>query len=141
MPKGNDRKNKTNNVGFGAVTVYEMIGRRKETGSQYSIVVADLGANIPDQTLDSIVDRMAITLGDQRDVTRAGVQGIAGTIVRGVGAQGAKAEVFLHNRKLVALVYAPYSKIKDRVGGTMTPRSNEASLDKPEEFFASLKFN
>jgi len=41
---------------------------------------------------------------------------------------------------MVILAYLPYSVIKDRVIGKMTPRKNQRDLDKPEEFFESLGF-
>lgn len=53
---------------------------------------------------------------------------------------GSEAEIFVHNGKLVISMYAPYSEIKDRVGGKTKPRSNERKLDDPETFFASLRF-
>ncbi len=139
MPSGTDRQRKSQQ--HPGTTVHEMIARRKETGSQYSLVVATLPPQVQQAVnIDQLLDNMRIRFADRRPVTRSGVQGTAGTMVSGVGAvEGAECEAFLHSGKLIITTYAPYSEIKDKVGGTRKPRTNERELDKPEEFFESLK--
>ncbi len=141
MPAGNDTQQRSQTVS--GVTVHEKIGRRKESGSQFSLVVTQL--NLPplqNLELSELIDSMQMRISNRRSVQRGGLTGIAGTITAGVGGvEGAEAEIFLHQNKLIVVAYAPYSKIKDRVGGTMKPRANERELDRPDEFFASLQVN
>ncbi|QEG41679.1 hypothetical protein UC8_37050 [Roseimaritima ulvae] len=139
MPAGKERQRKSQQ--FPGTTVHELIARRKETGSQYSLVVASLPAPLQQSGgTGALLDQMSIRLSDRRPVNRSGVEGVAGTMVSGAGmVQGAECEAFLHNGNLVIATYAPYSKIKHRVGGTRSARSNERELDKPEEYFESLK--
>ncbi|EGF26985.1 hypothetical protein RBWH47_04024 [Rhodopirellula baltica WH47] len=140
MPAGEDRRDKSQQ--FPGTTVHELTGRRKETGSQYSLVVADLPAVIdPNIPIAELLRDMRIRLSNPRPVTRSGVKGMAGTMQSGVGAiEGSDCEIYVHNRNLVVMMYSPYSEIKDLVGGRREPRSNESELDKPSEFFDSLEF-
>ncbi|NND98170.1 MAG: hypothetical protein HKN47_12655 [Pirellulaceae bacterium] len=141
MPgKGNDRT-KTQNQGFGVV-IKERAFKRAESGSEYSIAVSQL-PNMPDgskPTLDLLVENMKISMSNRKPVTRSGVKGYAGTITSGASAaKGSEVEIFIKDGKLVLTAYSPYSKIKDLVGGTRAARPNERELDKPEQFFESLK--
>ena len=140
MPAGEDRRDKSQQ--FPGTTVHELTGRRKETGSQYSLVVADLPAAIdPSIPIAELLRDMRIRLSNSRPVTRSGVDGMAGTMQSGVGGiEGSDCEIFVHNRNLVVVMYSPYSEIQDLVGGKREPRSNESELDKPSEFFDSLQF-
>ncbi|XZE54371.1 hypothetical protein SH139x_000332 [Planctomycetaceae bacterium SH139] len=140
MPAGKDRQTKSEQTPN--AVVHELIARRKETGSQYSLVVVDIpnarGANI---SVDQLVGNMQIRLSNRVAVTRSGVPGISGKMAAGaVAINGAEVELFLHQGTLVVATYAPYSVIKDRIGGTRKPRTNERNLDDPEVFFSSLKF-
>ncbi|WP_236696678.1 hypothetical protein [Rhodopirellula islandica] len=140
MPAGEDRRDKSQQ--FPGTTVHELTGRRKETGSQYSLVVADLPAAIdPSIPIAELLRDMRIRLSNSRPVARSGVDGMAGTMQSGVGGiEGSDCEIFVHNRNLVVVMYSPYSEIRDLVGGQREPRSNESELDKPSEFFDSLEF-
>ncbi|MEO9595232.1 MAG: hypothetical protein ABJG45_27040, partial [Rhodopirellula bahusiensis] len=140
MPAGEDRRDKSQQ--FPGTTVHELTGRRKETGSQYSLVVAKLPSvirqNIP---IEELLRDMLIRLSNQYPVTRSGVNGMAGTMQSGVGGiEGSDCEIFVHNGNLIVAMYSPYSEIRDLVGGQREPRSNESELDKPSEFFESLEF-
>lgn len=142
MPAGTERKRRSEQQPF--TTIHELIAQRRETGSQYSLTVASLPdaarLNRLNITVEQLLEKGTIRFTDQRPVTRSGVQGVAGTILSGAGVTpGAECESFLHNGKMIVVTYAPYSKIKDSVGGTRKPRTNERELDKPEEFFESLK--
>jgi hypothetical protein len=86
-----------------------------------------------------LIQHSTVTLGNQSRIERAGITGIKGVIVDGE-LEGAEAEYYLHNRRLVVTVYGAYSAFKERIGGKRLARTNESDLDKPEEFFESLKF-
>ncbi|MCC9657225.1 zinc-ribbon domain-containing protein [Rhodopirellula halodulae] len=139
MPAGEDRREKSQQ--FPGTTVHELAGRRRETGSQYSFVVAKLPSTISsDMNIEELVDAMRIRLKDQYPVERSGVNGVAGTMLTGFGGvEGSLCEIFTHNGNLIVTMYSPYSEIRDLVGGEREPRSNESSLDKPSEFFESLQ--
>ncbi|MFG0267820.1 MAG: hypothetical protein ACF8AM_22115 [Rhodopirellula sp. JB055] len=140
MPAGEDRRDKSQQ--FPGTTVHELMGRRKETGSQYSLVVAQLPAAIPPNiSIEELAQDMLIRLSSSHPITRSGVDGIAGTMQSGAGfLKGSPCEVYLHEGNLVVATYSPYSEIRDLVGGQREPVSNESELDKPSEFFDSLQF-
>lgn len=121
------------------MVAHEMRARRRETGSQYSLVVGDLGGAVADMTVDDFVGNGRIMLVNRQSIERNGVRGVSGKIISGVGA-GSEAEIFVHNRHLVMSLYSPYSVIKDEVGGRMKPKAKEREMDEPEKFFASLRF-
>jgi hypothetical protein len=138
VPPGEKLRENTGNMP--GVTIHEKVFRRKETGSQYILMVSEpLALQVRDVTIDELIQHSTITVGNQSRIERAGISGVKGAIMDGE-LKGAEAEYFLHNRKLVITVYAAYSAIKERVGGKRTVRLNESELDKPEEFFESLKF-
>ena len=123
--------------------LHEVSGQRRESGSQYSLVVTRLPKlpNGSSVTIKQLRDNPFFRMSGSRAVVRNGVQGLAGKTMAGFGqSAGAEIEVFIHKGDLVAMIYAPYHLIKTQVGGTMKPRSNERELDKPNEFFESIKF-
>ena len=78
---------------------------------------------------------------DPRAVWRGGVRGYHYTVISATGIPpGTELEVFLRNNKIYSLTYSAYSKAKASTTSTKTPRENEQELDKPEEFFESLRF-
>jgi hypothetical protein len=140
MPPGKQltETKQTHSAGF---TFHEVVNRRRESESQYIIRVSErLPGRLRSLKINRLVDN-TITLANQRSVVRDSVSGLRGTIVRGVaGYTGCEAECFTHDERMVITIYAPYSTIKDRIGGERPPRSNENALDRPEEFFESLNF-
>ena len=138
MPPGKQLKQRSTKVPWS--TVHETIYRRRESGSQYILMVSDsLPPELRGTDIQELLRTSQVGIGGLEPVTRSGVSGIHGTMQTGE-LQGAEAEYFLHNGKMVVLVYAAYSEFKDRIGGKMRPRVNESDLDKPDEFFESLKF-
>jgi hypothetical protein len=124
------------------VTVHEAVYRRRESGSQYLLLVSQPSvAELRSLDVNELVRRSSVTLAGQRQVQRAGIAGIRGTVIAGpFGAKGSEAEFFMHNGNMIIAIYAPYSAIRDNVGGGRPSRDNERELDRPEEFFESLTF-
>ena len=140
MPGGEMlRENSTQRPGE---VIHELSYRRRETGSQYILTVTDITVRgLDDLTIKDLMKFAQVTLGNERTVQRQGVEGLAGTVVAGKNALiGTEAEYFIHRGKIVVVVYAPYSEIKDDIGGKISVRSNERELDDPETFFESLQF-
>lgn len=138
MPAGDDRRRQSKQTPL--TTIHELSALRKETGSQYSLLVARVPAVRPDTTVESVIRKMQMVVLDERPVTRNGVDGVAGRLVASLqGAEAAEAEIFLHDGNLVVAMYSAYSKIRFAIGGTRDPRKNERELDKPDEFFDSLQ--
>lgn len=138
IPAGTENRTESRQVL--TTTAYELIGRRSETGSQYSIAVGAMpSVNGKIISLDELARKMQQRMTEQRSVTRAGIVGVAGKIVSRNGTvTTSETEMFLHNGNLVVLTYSPYSEIKDEVGGQHAPHKNERELDRPEEFFSSF---
>lgn len=139
MPAGKDRKTQSQQRPL--TTIHELSARRKETGSQYSLLVAKVPGGGANMSVEDMIRSMQLLVFDDRSITRDGVRGVAGKMAgSSQGAQASEAEIFLHNGNLVVAMYSAYSKIQFAVGGTRDPRKNERDLDKPDEFFASLQF-
>lgn len=141
MPKAGKVTNRTTPAP--GVMVYEIITQRRESGSQYILAVAKFTApELQALSIQQIIELKQMTLSNRRSVTRSGVTGVAGTVasIPDVTLLGAEVELFARDGTQIIMAYMPYSVIKDRVGGKMTPRRNERDLDKPEEFFESLGF-
>lgn len=139
VPPGKQLRERTDaSPGF---TVHEVAYRRKETGSQYFLLVSE---QLPAQLRGVDIKRLVattVTLSDQQMVMRSGVSGLQGTVIRGpAGFSNCQAEYFIQNGRMVVTIYAPYSVIRNRVGGERAPRTNELELDRPDEFFESLSF-
>lgn len=138
LPAGGDQTKRAKTM-IG-ISTDEILGRRKESGSQYSLLVTRLNSAYAQAAdLDTLVERMNMSLSDKRPVERNGVRGLQGTVVSGSVPGGTEMEFFLKNNRLVVATYSPYSKIKEKIGGSMMPRVNERELDKPSEFFESLQ--
>lgn len=139
MPAGNDRTQKSHQNPL--ATVYELTARRQETGSQYTILVAETPGTPADTTVEDMIRKLQILIYDEQPIRRNGVDGVSGKWSSStMGAEASEAEVFFHNGHFIGLMYSPYSKIMFAVGGTQPLRENERELDKPEEFFASIRF-
>lgn len=138
VPPGEKFKEKTTNAP--GVVIHEKIFRRRETGSQYILMVSErTTAQMRGSTIDEVIRNSTIMLSNQSKIERAGISGVKGVILNDE-LKGAEAEYFIHNQRLVVTAYAAYSVIKDRIGGERAARTNESELDKPEEFFESLQF-
>ncbi len=141
MPKAGKVTTKTTPAA--GSTIYEITTQRRESGSQYILVVAKFtAAELQALSIQEIIEIQQIVLSNRRSVTRDGVTGLAGTVasIPDTSLLGADVELFADQGTMVIVAYLPYSIIKDRVGGKMTPRRNEPDLDKPDEYFESLGF-
>jgi hypothetical protein len=137
MPPGGQMKEKTTTLP--GATIHEHGHRRRETGSQYFLMVSEpLAQQQRNMDVNQMLRNGTVRVGNQRAVERAGIAGIRGTILDGELKHG-EAEYFMHNGRLIVTAYAPYSEFRDRMGGKRQARSNESELDKPEEFFESLQ--
>jgi len=139
MPAGKNRMQKSHQHPL--TTIYELSGRRKESGSQYTLLVAKIPDPPAGMAVEDMIREMKLLILDQQPIRRNGVDGIAGRWTHeSMAAEASEAEVFFHNGHLVALMYSPYSKIQFAIGGTQSPRENERELDRPLEFFTSVRF-
>ncbi|MFK8112674.1 MAG: hypothetical protein AB8B91_10740 [Rubripirellula sp.] len=141
VPPGKELREKTTTLPGGFV-VHEVLYRRRESGSQYILMVSDqLPAKLRNAKITQLVTNLSVGLVNEEMVLRSGVNGVKGTIARGGrGFNDCQAEYFVRDGRMIVTLYAPYSAIKERVGGQRDPRSNELALDQPEEFFESLSF-
>lgn len=141
MP-GNGRQKQVTDRGAG-LTGYELIAQRSESGSIYSIGVTRVPAGQIDgsRLREAYTNNPEISISGLQEINRGGVAGIKGVVSGGDPKLiGAQVEIFYHNSSLVILSYRPYSVITARSKGGRAPRSNEKELDKPDEFFSSIKF-
>ena len=126
------------------ITTNELIFRRNESGAQYGIVVAKVPSfpGAGELSIAGIKENLRPMMSGVKDIDRSGVKGISGRLERGFKEIiGARVEVFAHKGEMLILSYLPYSLIKGRLKERKRPvRKNEKELDKPDEFFSSIKF-
>lgn len=96
MPAGNDRTQKSHQNPL--ATVYELTARRQETGSQYTILVAETPGTPADTAVEDMIRKLQILIYDEQPIRRNGVDGVSGKWSSStMGAEASEAEVFFHN--------------------------------------------
>ena len=130
-----------NDQGF---VVEAIVAKRLESGSEYALFISQIPAQLKGRKADVtslLRNNPFLTISNERRVNRNGVAGISGILQRGIpGINGSQIEMFLHKDNVVILAYIPYSTIKKRTGAARAVRANEHELDRPDEFFKSIKF-
>ena len=142
MPKGSQTvEHDESGAGFASK---ELHAQRTESGSQYMLGVTHI-PELPARSLSirKILDNTHLVVSDRREVIRDGVNGIAGRVTAmkplatGKLPIGSEIEIFQQGPYVIMACYMPYSLVEGHNPGKV--RSNERELDRPEEFFASLR--
>lgn len=122
------------------VTSTMLIDFRRETDSQYSIIVMSADTEEAILTPDKFAESLNVSLTNLRPVQRNGANGIAAKVETGnrMLPRDTEIEILRKGNTLVVANYQPYSATRVPERDKLIPKPNERELDRPEDFFASL---
>ena len=142
IPAGRIQKSSKSNS---ASTATSFRVSRGQTGSVFGLQIIELRSP-PPASLNAmeLMEQGGTVFSNTRSVTRDGKLGYHATVVSstftGVPA-GTEVEIFRRGSTLIIMDYIAYSKQTAGATDARPPRENERELDKPDDFFRSLKLS